>query len=252
MADIGLQLYTVRDHLERDFLGTLEKVSKIGYRNLEFAGYGNLPARELRKALDGLGLRAVSAHAGGVLQDAAPEIEYAEELGVSYLVMPWLPQELRKNVDDYRALGERLNAAGAKCAAHGITLCYHNHDFEFAAVTQSGEFGFDLLYAAAAPENLQAELDTYWVERAGLNAIEYLGKMSGRCPLVHLKDMAKGAGREFEVLGAGILPIVEIAAAARHAGAHYLFVEQDVCRRDSLDSAAASLEFLTREGVVKG
>ncbi len=250
MAEIGLQLYTVRDHLQKDFIGTLGKVAEIGYRHLEFAGYGNMAAKDLRKALDDLGLRAVSAHAGAVLREPLREIEYAQELGIAYLVFPWLPEEMRRHVEDYRALGERLNEVGATCAAHGITLCYHNHAFEFERVTQSGEYGFDLLYAAAAPENLQAELDTYWIERADLSAIEYLDKMAGRCPLAHLKDMAAGDGREFAELGAGILPIADIAAAARKAGARYLFVEQDICRRDSLESVAASLAFLKREGIM--
>ena len=249
MAGIGLQLYTVRDHLQKDFAGTLKRVADIGYRNLELAGYGGMAAQELRRMLADLGLNPVSSHAP-LFGDANREIEYARELGASYIVCPWLPEELRRTADDYRAVGGRLAALGETCAAAGLTLCYHNHAFEFETKGDGGEYGYDLLFGAASADRLRAELDVYWVERAGLRATDYISRLGARSPLLHLKDMAADAGRSFAELGAGALPLPDIIAAGEKAGAQWMFVEQDVCKGDSLESAAVSFAYLKRTGKV--
>lgn len=249
MTEAGLQLYTVRDHLERDFAGTLRRVAEIGYRNMEFAGYGGLGAKELRQLADGLGLRLVSTHAM-VFQDAERQLEYAKEAGFAYVVCPWLPEELRPSGESYVDVGRRLAEIGARARELGLTLCYHNHAFEFEKKTAAGRYGFDALYDAASADDLKAELDVYWVARALEDPMAYIRQFGSRCALVHLKDMADDGERSFAELGQGTLPIAAIVEAARAAGASYVFVEQDVCKRDSLESIAISYRYLKERGYI--
>lgn len=249
MTEVGLQLYTVRDYLERDFVGTLRRVAEIGYHNLEFAGYGGMSAKELRSVADDLGLRLVSTHVM-VLHDPERQLEYAKEAGFSYVVCPWLPEELRPTGDSYTDVGRRLAEIGGRARALGLTFCYHNHAFEFEKKTAAGQYGFDALYEAAPADDLKAELDVYWVARALEDPMAYIRQFGSRCPLVHLKDMADDEERSFAELGQGTLPIAAIAEAAKTAGASYLFVEQDVCKRDSLESIATSYRYLKDRGYV--
>ena len=248
--NIGLQLYTVRDHLAQDFVGTLEKVAQIGYKGLEFAGYGGLTAKELHAVVTDLGMQPVSSHLSiDLLKNTSETIEYALELGLSYVSCPWLPEELRKTADDYRAVGETLAQLGEEYASHGLTLCYHNHAFEFEQKSANGEFGLDILYSSTPAHALQAELDVYWVERAGQKATEYVAKYAGRCPLIHIKDMEDSESQAFAEVGSGTLPLLDIIEAGSKNGTKWFFVEQDVCKNDSLASITTSMAYLKGVGI---
>lgn len=252
MAHIGLQLYTVRDRLQQDFTGTLKAVAEIGFSGVEFAGYGGMSAQDLRHLLDELGMRGVSSHiALTELQNVASVSDYARELGLQYVVCPWLNSADYKTSDDYARLSEQLGELGAAYAENGLTLCYHNHDFEFAIKTDAGQYVFDALYEQASPAHLKAELDTYWISFAGLDALSYVQKYAGRAPLLHLKDMTTDDRRTFAALGQGQLPIAELIKQGEQSGVQWFFVEQDVCPGDALDSVRTSFAFLRELGVVK-
>lgn len=248
---IGLQLYTVRDWTQKDFAGVLQRVADLGYEGVEFAGYGGLDARTLRSLLRELGLMAPSSHVPladleGRLDES---LEYAQAAGIERLVCPWLPAERRTSLDDYRRLAELLSEIGLKCAEAGLSLCYHNHDFEFEFQDRDGEFALDLLFRETSPDRLQTEIDAYWVEYAGHSAEAYLRRYDGRSPLLHIKDMEHGPGRHDTDLGRGALDIPGLLQTAEKVGTEWCFVERDN-PQDSLQSATDGLLYLKGIGAL--
>ncbi|WP_067619756.1 sugar phosphate isomerase/epimerase family protein [Alicyclobacillus acidiphilus] len=243
MTEIGVQLYTLRDLLAKDFVGTLRKVSEIGYRAVELHHYGGLEPTELRKVLDDLNLRPVSSHVAlnRFESELDQVIDEAKAIGLEYLVCPFLPQERRQSKADYEALAGILAKAAQACKAAGIKLGYHNHDFEFE--TFDGTTALDLLLTALESEGVQMELDVYWAHKAGYQPTEFLRRYAGRADLLHAKDMSKETGA-FETVGKGVLDWNSLFEAASAAGVKYYIVEQDVCPGDPLESIAASLAFL--------
>lgn len=235
---VALELYTLRNELKDDFLGTLEKVAEIGYKGVEFAGYGGFSASELKKYLDRLGLVPTGSHVGiDLLKDRLDEvIEYSIEIGNKYIVCPWNKYETK---DDFISTAKLLNDIGKKCKENGLVLCYHNHNHEFQLF--DGKYGLDLLYENTDPDLVKAEIDIYWVEYAGVNPVDYIKKYSGRLPLVHLKDMEEGT-RDFAEIGKGTMNIKEIIEASQKAGAEWFIVEQDVCKRPPIESVKISFE----------
>jgi len=248
--NIGIQLFTLRDRTATDFAGTLREVSKLGYSGVEFAGFGGMEAKELASLLDGLGLRGVSAHIGLAELSKVEEVAaFGHEIGLKYVVCPWLAPQDREPFSKYEVLAARLAQLGDQYARHGLSLCYHNHDFEFTTEDGHGQTAHDYLFKATASAQMQAELDVYWVERTGRSATEWISRFKGRCPLIHLKDMTADERRTFAELGSGTLPIPAIIEAGDACGADWYFVEQDICPGDSLDSARISIEYLRSLGV---
>lgn len=238
---IGLQLYTVRDQTEKDFAGVIRQVAQMGYAGVEFAGYGNLSAKEMAALLSETGLRAASTHIGIHLldQDADREIDYCLEIGSSFLVVPWIAEEYRSG-EGVRRLAERLNTYGQRCQERGITLGYHNHDFEFKS-TPEGMF-LDNLMAQTDPAFVKLELDTYWAAFAGVDPTEVMRKYAGRVPLIHLKDMTPE--RTFTEVGDGTLDISSYRAVAQEVGTQWGFVENDSPAIPSLESVRRSFDNL--------
>ncbi|HEY7347174.1 MAG TPA: sugar phosphate isomerase/epimerase [Ktedonobacterales bacterium] len=238
---IALQLYTVRDETARDFAGTLRQVAQLGYRAVEFAGYGGLAADQMAELLTEHGLRAASTHIGlaALESNLGRELDYCQTINCSALVLPWLPPEQR-GADDLRALAERLNEIGRRCHERGIAFGYHNHDFEFAQ--SEGAMLLDALLENTDPLVVALELDVYWAAYAGVDPAAYLRKRAGRALLIHVKDMA--ADRSFTEVGDGTLDMVGICRAAHEQGARWYIVENDQPRIPSLESARRSLEKL--------
>jgi sugar phosphate isomerase/epimerase len=226
----------------------LRKVGEIGYAGVEFAGTGGLTAAELRRLLDDLSLRPAGSHTGleQLETDINAALDFNEALGNRYVVCPYLPQERRASADAYRALGEVLNRAGAACQERGLQLCYHNHDFEFQQF--DGQYALDILYSATDPKLVQAELDTYWIKKGGVDPAAYIRQYSGRCPLIHLKDIAPDAQGSFAEVGEGTQDWPAIFAASEAGGAQWYIVEQDRCQRPPLESISISLRNLRAMG----
>ncbi len=248
---VALQLYTVRDEAARDFLGTLQRVAAMGYGGVELAGTGGLRAEELKKALDDLGLRCAGSHIGfGQFEKDLPGlIEYNLALGNPYLVVPSIPAEMRPDEAGYRAVARRLNAFGAACRERGLTLAYHNHNFEFERF--GNRTALDILYGETDPALVKGEPDCYWIVYAGEDPAAWIRKHPGRCPLLHLKDMTAGSGpeRTFAEVGEGVIDFAPIFAVSQAGGAEWYVVEQDRCARPSLQSAEISLRHLQQWGI---
>lgn len=244
---ISLQLYTLREEMEKDFLGTLKKVAQIGYAGVEFAGYGNLSADRLKEELDKLGLVASGSHVGlDLLRNNLEEvIKYNLIIGNKYIICPWSDFKDKAEVLE---LAIFLNEVGKECKKNGLQLCYHNHAHEFKEI--DGLIGLDFLYLNTKTEALKAEIDTYWVKRAEIEPIEYMKKYKGRCPLIHLKDMEDSEEKFYTEIGSGTMDIKGIAYAAKEIGAAWLVVEQDECRKSPLESIKISFENLKTMGLV--
>lgn len=246
---VALQLYTVRDEMEKDFTGTLRKVAEIGYVNVELAGYGGMAAVDLKALLDELGLKAIGSHVGIELLEGpglAKAIEDHKVVGAPYIIVPYLAEERRKDKASYLRLAESFNEIGETVKQAGLQLCYHNHDFEFKQQFD-GKPALEILLDETDPDLVKSELDTYWVLFAGADPVQFMNKYPGRFPVIHIKDMDK-EDRSFAPIGTGVLPLDAIIQAAPAAGAKYLVVEQDTTKGPSLDAVRTSLNNLKARG----
>lgn len=242
---IALQLYTVREHLARDFAGTLRRVAALGYAGVETAGqYGESPAYA-RRLFDDLGLQVAAAHLPLPLgPDQNQVIETAQALGCARLVCAWQPPERFRSAADLRAVCAELNAASEVAQTHGLKLGYHNHWFEHDHLID-GRPAHDWMSEWLAPE-IFFEVDVYWVKTAGGDPAEVVRRLGARAPLLHIKDGPAVHDAPMTAVGAGTLDFGPILAAAGQA--EWLIVELDRCATDMLTAVEASRRFLTAQG----
>jgi len=241
---VGLQLYTVRSEMPKDFEGTIAKVAATGYKEVEFAGYFKHSPKDVRAILDKNGLTAPSAHiAYDVVESKWPEtLEASHVVGHKYIVCPWL-DEKQRNADGWKGAAELFNKAGEASQKAGIQFCYHNHSFEFAPdATLGGKLAYDTLLEETDPKFVKMEMDLCWISVAGKDPVSYFEKYPGRFPLVHVKDYvndpnatssyagATGSvsfkGR-LEDVGKGTINFKRIFAKSEKGGIKHYFVEND-------------------------
>jgi sugar phosphate isomerase/epimerase len=178
------------------------------------------------------------------LDDVEAEARY---LGFRHVILTSMPQEQRGSAANWKQAAHTLNGIGAELQRRNLQLCYHNHSFEFEE-KYDGQYGLDILYANSDPQLVQAELDTYWIKKGGLDPATYIKKYAGRVPLLHIKD--RKANGDFAEIGTGLLNWPEIFSAAETNGVQHYIVEQDVCPGNPLDSARLSLNNLRQMGKV--
>ncbi len=268
---VGLQLYTVRDHMEKDVEATLTAVKAMGYDYVETAGIFDKTPEQFKAILDKLDLKAISAHVSleQMLEDLNGIINAYKTIGCEYIVVPYMADGKRPNQPEYEATLQAIDTIGAACKEAGLTLLYHNHDFEFVKM-ENGDWGLDDMYRRISADHLQTELDLCWVNVGGENPANYVRKYAGRCPVVHFKDfegeksanMYKLIGIETEEqaettvptfklrpVGSGKQDFPEIMKACLESGAKYVITEQDeTYELDSLDAAKQSREYLKNLG----
>jgi sugar phosphate isomerase/epimerase len=266
---VGVQVYSVRDDAKADLRGTLEKIKKMGYDGVELAGlYGNDPA-EIKKMCEEIGLVPISAHVPYVdmVADAQGVLSQYATIGCKYVAVPYLMPEHRPDGGHFDEVIANVRKIGEVAHSLGITLLYHNHDFEFVKI--DGKYALDILYDSVPADYLQTELDTCWVNVGGEEPAAYIRKYTGRSPVVHLKDFygeksedmyeligienkaPKRPGNfEFRPVGSGIQNFPAIIDAALDAGAKWLVVEQDVATMGltPLQSIEKSREYLRSIG----
>ena len=269
---IGVQLYSVRDDMAKDFEGTLQKIADMGYEYVEFAGYYGKTSEEIKAILDRCGLKCISVHQGldFFANDADKAIAYLKGFGVKYVVVPWYDRNklAGENWDETKAL---FNEISAKLKASDMQLLYHNHDFEFVRLPD-GRYVHDRIMSEV--EGIDPELDTCWVHYAGIDPSKKIEEFAGRVTLVHLKDFycktlnggpvyaligddgkelsgsREERAFEFRPLGMGIQNFPEILAACEAAGSEYLIVEQDQSiGRPPMEAIAISRDYLKTLGV---
>ena len=267
---VGIQVYGLRDLLENTperFEEVMTQVKEMGYDGVELAGTYGLEPSYIKEVLGKLNLTPISAHVPLVdmMADVDKVIRDYKEIGVNYVVVPYLPEEYRHMTDGYDKVIAEMTRIGKAMTENGLTLLYHNHDFEFVTLPD-GTFGFDDIYRQDPADALKAEPDTCWIKVAGQDPAAYVKKYTGRCPIVHLKDFIKEGNPknlykligieteeaqeetgmfEFRPVGFGQQIWEPILEASVEAGAGWVVVEQDehydlTC----LEAARRSREYL--------
>jgi sugar phosphate isomerase/epimerase len=253
-AQIGLQLYTVREHTARDMPGTLRRIAEIGYGAVEFAGWGSAPPREIRDVLDAEGIRASGAHVPFVDLETRPLQALAEcaIVGCEWVVVASVSEGWRSGPDQVVRLAEHLNSLGELCRTEGLRLAYHNHDVEFMPLDRSGGSDPDepatvwtMLMDETSAELVDMELDLYWAAFAGRESDQVLRAGGDRIRLLHMKDMAADEARSDAPVGEGSLPWPAVLEAAEEARVDWYIVEQDD-PKDAFGDVERSLRNLRR------
>ncbi|WP_082233278.1 sugar phosphate isomerase/epimerase family protein [Halobacillus massiliensis] len=244
----AVQLYTLRNETEKDFEGTLRKVADLGFEGVEFAGLGDYTPHDMKQLLDELGLQAVSSHVPleQIKNNLTQVIEVQKTLGTQYLVCPYFEPE---GEEDYIKLIGILKRAGEMCRLEGITLCYHNHDFELAELSD-GRTALDTIFEETDANDLKAELDIYWIKKAGHDPSAWIERYQGRTPLIHLKDMTTDEEQFFAELGTGGVDLESVINRGEAAGVRWWVVEQDESRRTPFESLEISVNYLREKGIV--
>lgn len=245
LKTIGIQLYSVRSEMERDFEGTLAQLGSIGYKEVEFAGYFERKPGEVKAILDRHHLAAPSGHVpiDIVRRDWRGTLDTASKLGHRYVVVPWLPEEDRRTLDDLKRMAAEFNRLGEEARRAGVRFGYHNHDFEFAPV--EGRPLYDVLLTETDPALVAFELDLMWIDKAGQDPLTYFARYPGRFELVHVKD-STGAPEYRQVdVGRGTIDFRRILARREQAGIRHAFVEHDE-PPNPLAFARESYDYLAR------
>lgn len=242
---IGLQLYTIGEETRRDFIGTIRRVADVGYDGVEFAGYFDTPARVLKETLDDCGLRAAGTHLPvPVLRDDLPaQIEYSLAIGCPTLLCPAFRVEER-SAAFFERMADFFNKAASACRDSGLKFAYHIHGHEF--VDLEGRSGMDILFDRTDPALVGFELDTYWVERAGVDALALFRANAARCTFIHFKDAIDRVDWHDTEIGAGIIDVPGILSAAAESAVRWFIVEQEAFTMPPMESVAISLANLRR------
>lgn len=249
---LGLQLYSVRELLPKDFDGTLHKLAAIGYKEVEAAGYFDKSAADWKRSMDAAGLRCVSAH--HTLSDLKAKLseltDYGKSIGLDYIICSWagMHRDPKKkgelDLDDWRWVADQFNEIGQKVKSAGLTFGYHNHTIEFG--TEGGVVFFDELLKRTDPKYVCFEMDCGWVYAGGHNPVEYLSKFPERFPLAHIKDLVKGPDGKYTnvVMGKGSIDYRPIFKAA--TGLKHYFIEQEEFTGDPMDELRQDAEFIKK------
>lgn len=266
---VAVQVYSVREDAKADLRGTLEKIKEMGYDGVEFAGlYGNDP-KEIKKMCEEIGLIPISAHVPyrDMIKDPEGVLADYATIGCKFVAVPYLIPEDRPGTEGFPEVIKNVKILGETANKLGMTLLYHNHDFEF--IKLDGKYALDILYEEVSADLLQTELDTCWVNVGGENPSEYVKKYTGRAPVVHLKDFfgeksedmyeligidkkapVRPGNFEFRPVGSGLQDFPPILEAAKFAGAGWVVVEQDKPSMGltSLESIEKSRKYLESIG----
>jgi sugar phosphate isomerase/epimerase len=237
---MGLQLFTIRKPMASDVVGTIKKVSSLGYEDVETYGYDpekksyyGLQASEFRKLINDHNLTASSGHYDLFLYLSKSDdelkryvdrcIEGARQLNQRYITWPWLDPESR-TIEKFKILTGKLNMVGEQVTKAGLGFAYHNHDFEF--VDHNGENGYDIIMRETDPSFVKLQIDLYWAMHSSKRTpAELFSKQPGRFVMWHIKDMDK-VTRDYTELGNGSIDYTVILPEASRAGLEYYFLEQ--------------------------
>ncbi len=267
---VAVQLYSVRDAMEADFEGTLKAVADMGYQGVEFAGLFGKTAGEVKALCEKYNLVPISAHVPYAQMIADPEglLSVYAAIGCRFVVLPYYVWDFES--ETYEQFVANVRLLGETAQKLGMTLLYHNHDFEFEMM--DGQYRLDRLYDDVPADLLQTQLDVCWVNVGGENPADYLRKYTGRAPVVHLKDFAGQKSEkmyaligiddgdqktdepqafEFRPVGYGLQDFPPILEAATDAGAEWVVVEQDMpsMGKTPLECVAMSREYLKGLGL---
>ena len=263
---VGIQLYGVKNAMQKDFEGTLRAIKDMGYEYVEFAGYYGKSAEEIKALLDELGLSCVSVHQNLDLfkENAQAGVDFLKTLGVKYVVIPWYDKSALAGTEKWESTVLLFNKMADLFHENDMMLGYHNHDFEFKKF--EGKYLHDYIFEAVPTDKIVPELDTCWVHYAGLDPADKIRDFAGRVEIVHLKDFncKKLAGGPayalidadgnpidapshednefcFAPLGCGRQDFAKILAACEESGTEIVIVEQDAVYNGMTELEAAKI-----------
>ncbi len=242
---LSVQLYTLRQPLADDFVGTLKAVKAIGLEYVELAGYNGLSAAEVKTILDDVGLKVSGGHYG---LDALENVEQiATESNLfhnKYVILPWIGEEKYKN--GWVEFGKELEPLARAYSDRGFTFCYHNHAFEFE---NRGTSTFDQMWAETEADILKSQLDLGWVAVAGVDPAEYLRKLGSRVACVHLKEFSGNKEKWDEEAGKGVIDWDSVLKACADLNIEFGSIEMDNTPDEPITSVRRSAEFFFGKGL---
>lgn len=240
------QLYTLREELERDFPGVLRELKKMGWAAVQISGLRGYSPEDIAAVLKETGLKTAGMHIGlEAINNNLPEVlRQAELFGTKDLVVPNLSGELQNELG-YRLVRSNLNELAKTLQPLGYTLSYHNHAFEFNTMIE-GRSALEYLLEPSDTNMLLAEIDVYWIRKAGRDPLQYIQAYANRMPILHLKDMTEDEEQTFAEVGEGIIDFPPILQWGEANGVQWYAVEQDICRRSPMDCLQTSLDNLIR------
>lgn len=252
IKQVAAQLYTLREYCKTpaDVAATMKKVRQIGYQAVQVSGMGPIEEKELKKLLDGEGLVCAVTHepTDRILDETDKVIERLKKLGCQYTAIPHFGKYDLSKMEILLEFTRKADAAGRKMREAGLVLTYHNHSGEFRKV--EGKTILEWIYEKTGKDNLQGELDTYWVQHGGGDPVAWCRRLKGRLPLLHLKDYIIGgpeAKPRFAEIGYGNLNIPAIIKAGDESGCEWFMVEQDDCyERNPFESMEMSFKYLEK------
>jgi sugar phosphate isomerase/epimerase len=247
---LGVQLYTVRKLAEANLPAVLKQIRAVGYQEVET--YWNVythPAKELRHMIDDAGLSVPSGHFDYSGLDG--KFDYAQQLGLNWMVCPMLPESQRSSWEGFRAAAKQFNEWGKRASDMGMRFAFHNHDYEFKSL--NGKLGYDVLLEETDPTLVYYEMDCYWVAQSGNDPVEMLHRLGRRVRMLHLKDRKPGfppsndmseSSSHFTEVGHGSIDWKAILDTAHGLGIEYYFVEQDETPGNPIASIRSSYQYL--------
>ena len=266
---MGIQLYSVRDDMKKDPLGTLKQLAGMGYKNVEHANYVNrkfygYSAAEIKKILADLGLTMPSGHTvmgrqhwDSSAKDFTDEwkwtVEDAAVLGQKFVISPWLDATLRQNYDDMKRYMDVFNKSGELCKKSGMKFGYHNHDFEFSQKLND-VMVYDIILQNTDPSLVVQQLDIGNMYNAGAKALDVMNKYPGRFESMHVKDEIKASGGndkyESTILGKGIIPVKEVIDLGRKSGGtiHFIIEQESYQGKTPLECAKEDYAMMKKWG----
>ncbi|MDF2723950.1 MAG: xylose isomerase [Paenibacillus sp.] len=246
IEQIAVQLHTLREECKADLPGVLRELKRMGYPAVQFAGYYDHDPAEVASVIRETGLRVAGLHVqlAKITENPDQLLKELRLFDTRDIVCSNTPTPMR-NEEGFRALRDRLNEQARRWRPEGIRVSYHNHAFEFET-SINGQPALRYMLEPEADNLVMAEIDVYWVKKAGVDPLSFLAPYTGRMPIIHLKDMTDDEEQAFAEVGTGSIDFRPILRWGALHGVEWYVVEQDRCRRSPMDSVEISLANLKR------
>jgi sugar phosphate isomerase/epimerase len=265
----GVQLYSVRDEMKKDPLGTLKQLAAMGYKHVEHANYVErkfygYSAKDFKKILDDLGMKMPSGHTV-LRKDHWNEstkdfndnwkwtVEDAAILGQKFVISPSMPNDLRKDYDTFKGFMDVFNKSGELCKKSGMKFGYHNHAFEFSEKLNDQTL-FDIILGSTDPALVAQQLDIGNMYNAGAKALDIMKQYPGRFESMHVKDEIEASGGhekyESTVLGKGVIPVKEVIDLGRKSGGtvHFIIEQESYQGKAPIECMKENLQVMKKWG----
>ncbi|HUT23689.1 MAG TPA: sugar phosphate isomerase/epimerase [Sumerlaeia bacterium] len=249
MKPISIQLYSLREEAQKDFVGVLKSVAEMGYKGVEPAGFHGMEPKAVRRLVEDLGMVVSSNHGPWPDEDNVSEVvDVAGALGID-IVVSGFGADAFADLDAIKRTADTVNAATERLKKANLALALHNHSHEFEIV--GGRLGYDILMELCP--DVKCQLDTYWAANFGAcDPAEQVAKNKARTPLLHIKDGPLVRGEHHMAVGSGKMDIPACIAAADENVLRWLIVELDSCATDMTEAVRQSYDYLVKESLGEG